>query len=234
MLPICWWFFYWPFRPLFHLYSVVLSITENIYEWKCFTIVQHINVNINPYCVQQWVSISQPLEQESPPITTRPTSSPFIGGSCYCFCKVWPDLAIYLKFLAKVAQIFSNIFRILWKIALFILNWCEYFLGSFWIKLGYFLLQHLVALLFFILFYLQKMLLPKTRHGFARAQDPFYSNYIQSTSKQFPPIKIGSPWDKQCLHAKTKLVFQIFHSCVPWLYNSFMVVMKDYLVGVPP
>ena len=42
------------------------------------------------------------------------------------------------KFLEKVAQIFSNIFRLLWKMALFRLNWCGYFLGNFWRKLGYF------------------------------------------------------------------------------------------------
>ena len=48
---------------------------------------------------------------------------------------------------AKVAQIFINIFRLLCKMAFFMLNWCGYFLGSFWRKLGCFLLQHLVTLL---------------------------------------------------------------------------------------
>ena len=50
------------------------------------------------------------------------------------------------KFLEKVAQILSNNFGLLWKMALFMLNWCEYFLGNFCRKLGYILLQHLITL----------------------------------------------------------------------------------------
>ena len=42
------------------------------------------------------------------------------------------------KFLAKVAQILSNIFGQLLITTLFTLNWCIYFLGNFWRKLGYF------------------------------------------------------------------------------------------------
>ena len=51
------------------------------------------------------------------------------------------------KFLSKVAQIFSNNFGLLWKIELFTLHWCGYFLGNFCRKLGYFLLQDLVTLI---------------------------------------------------------------------------------------
>ena len=36
------------------------------------------------------------------------------------------------KFLSKVAQIFSNNFGLLWKIELFTLNWCGYFLCNFY------------------------------------------------------------------------------------------------------
>ena len=50
------------------------------------------------------------------------------------------------KFIAKVGKIFNNNFGLLWKIALFTLNWCMYFLSIFWTKLGHFLLQHLVTL----------------------------------------------------------------------------------------
>ena len=63
---------------------------------------------------------------------------------------VWPDWAIFkvlvTKFVEKVAQTFSNIFGLLWKMALFMLSCCKYFLGNFWWKLGYSLLQHLVTL----------------------------------------------------------------------------------------
>ena len=38
------------------------------------------------------------------------------------------------------------IFGLKWKATLFMLNYCSYFLGNFWKKLGYFLIQHLVTL----------------------------------------------------------------------------------------
>ena len=38
------------------------------------------------------------------------------------------------------------IFWLKWKETLLMLNYCDYFLGNFWKKLGYFLVQHLVTL----------------------------------------------------------------------------------------
>ena len=38
------------------------------------------------------------------------------------------------------------IFGLNWKATLFMLSYFDYFLGKFWIKMGYFLIQHLVTL----------------------------------------------------------------------------------------
>ena len=51
-------------RPLFHLLSS-FSNTSQIFT-------TNRNVKKCPTCIQCWVSNSQPLEHESPPITTRP------------------------------------------------------------------------------------------------------------------------------------------------------------------
>ena len=64
---------------------------------------------------------------------------------------VWPDCAIFESSLqqssfVKVAQAFSNILGYCEEWHFYMLNWCIYFLGNFWRKLGYYLLQHLVTL----------------------------------------------------------------------------------------
>ena len=67
---------------------------------------------------------------------------------------VWPDWL----FLKKLSYTFSfnnspniwQLFGLVRKMALFNQNCCGYFLGHFWIKLGYFLLQHLVTLILYV------------------------------------------------------------------------------------
>ena len=68
----------------------------------------------------------------------------YVQGSVTRLCDFWKFLGT--KILVKVAQIFSKNIGLLWKTAFFTLNWCGWFLGNFWRKLGYFLLQHLVTL----------------------------------------------------------------------------------------
>ena len=61
-------------RPLFHLF---LSFQTQI------TTLQQINVQNCPSSIQCQDSNSQPLEHESPPITTRPGLPPY-GGNLLC------------------------------------------------------------------------------------------------------------------------------------------------------
>ena len=85
--------------------------------------------------------------RKQPLNTTEP--QPLLSYSNFSICVT--RLGNFLKFLgtkllAKLTQIFRNNFGILWKMALFTLNWCGYFLGNFRRKLRCSLLQHLVTL----------------------------------------------------------------------------------------
>ena len=76
-------------------------------------------------------------------------------------------------------------FRLLWKMALVMLHWCGYFLGTFWWKLGYFLLQHLVthACLFTLAFWLNTSQRIFTVKGSITVQMTSYLTVLYSTKE---------------------------------------------------
>ena len=79
----------------------------------------------------------------------------------YCFqCD---QIVRVLKVPWKSSPNIKQHFRLLWKMAFFVLNYCGYFLGNIWRKLGYFLLKHLVTLLVVdvIKLFLQQSRFPK-------------------------------------------------------------------------
>ena len=76
-------------------------------------------------------------------------------------------------------------FRLLWKMALVMLHWCGYFLGTFWWKLGYFLLQHLVThtCLFTLAFWLNTSQRIFTVKGSITVQMTSYLTVLYSTKE---------------------------------------------------
>ena len=71
--------------------------------------------------------ISQIQALRGKKIVTRVSSVTRLGD-------FWKFLGTEL--LAKIVQIFSNIFGLIWNRSLFTLNWCGYFLGNLWEIIG--------------------------------------------------------------------------------------------------